>query len=547
MIKFLWGENTGTKQTIFRIIFLALLIFITDVIVYISGGTSFAYTHLMYIPIMLGASFYGMKGGLITSLFAGMALGPYMPLHVTRHIMQENISWIIRLFLFAFIGTIFGFLNQSYKKVKENEIKSLYKHVQTGYPNSNKLKIDLHELVKAGDSFTIVIFEILNYDQINLYTNYETGGKAVFQVIDILEDFFDENIIYSIYTNIISVTLPFYSVKKAIASVKQPLHYFDKPIYIDGLPLNINIKCGIVNFPLHGKYADDLFLKLLKTIRQNPLNKEQITVYDKTQIELNKKNYNAIISLNNAINNNKFTIVYQPKISAKSYEITGFEALLRWNKENDTGLNTGEFIKLAESAGMITEITKWTIKNVLLDMKFLQSKGIYVKIAINISYLDLRNNHIFHYTKNLLKKHEINPSYLEFELTERSIYDSSSFFDINTLLHKMRDFGIKISIDDFGTGYNTFIHLMNLPIDHVKIDKVFIDNCDTSYCNAIVESIIKSAHSVGMEVIAEGVETEKQLEVLRQLDCDTIQGYYYSRPLPFDKMIHFIETYENVN
>ena len=201
-------------------------------------------------------------------------------------------------------------------------------------------------------------------------------------------------------------------------------------------------------------------------------------------------------------------------------------------------MNPSEFIKIAEDAGIINDITKWVIKNTIDQMDQWQAEGIKVNTAINISSKDLKNDSIIEYTINCMKTHQLGLDFLEFELTERTIVENED--RLCHFLDRLKEIGMKISLDDFGTGNNSLIHLAKLPIDYIKIDKVFIDHILNIQNRAIVEGIICLAHNLRMEVIAEGVETEEQMKLLKSMGCDYIQGYYFSKPLPPENLKDFI-------
>lgn len=231
------------------------------------------------------------------------------------------------------------------------------------------------------------------------------------------------------------------------------------------------------------------------------------------------------------------------EINLENNEIIGFEALLRWKSDRWGMMNPGKFIKIAEDAGIISEITKWVIKNVIDQLTKWKENGIQTKVAINISSEDLRDDTLIEYTKECLKASPIDSTMLEFELTERTIVENEK--QVGHLLNKIKDSGIKTSLDDFGTGYNSLIHLSKLPIDYIKIDKIFIDNLNNMRDKVIIKGTIDLIHGLGREVIVEGVETAEQVDVLGNMDCDNIQGYYFSKPLPPEEVKQYILNFNN--
>ena len=529
-----------SKKRIISICFILILIFVADYIVYLTGGTKFAFTHLMYIPIIISAFVFDIKGAVGAAFLGGIILGPLMPVNVSEGIMQEPSGWILRTSSFVIIGLVIGFLFQRIKMDKEIQIKKSFINTITGFPNASKLKLDLNEMINKQKSFSLIIFKIINLDHINRYIDYSIGEKSLFKAIEILSNLVDKDNIYSIFTNEFAVTMWGCSIEGAYLKAKEFLDYFKEPVLIDGVPVNLVIKVGISNYPLHGKEENDLFKKMGRTLDQEEFDGNEIAIYESSISQKNKEKYETVVSIYDAIKNDRFTIAYQPIINLKRNEVKGVEALLRWN--NSKNMNPGEFIKIAEDAGIISEITRWVIKNAIDQLKKWQEEGIKTKISINISSKDLKDDSIIEYTADYIKVSQIEPTLLEFELTERVIVENEN--KVEYLLNRIKNIGIKISLDDFGTGYNSLVHLVKLPIDYLKIDKFFMDNIKDIHHRFLIKGIINLAHNLGKEVIAEGVETEGQLKLLNNMSCDSIQGYYFSKPLPPDELKEFILNFK---
>lgn len=518
--------------SIFCILILEIII---ASVIYLTGGTQFAFTHLMYIPIIMSAFFYDIWGGAGAAILGGIILGPFMPVDVYQELMQEPLSWIFRTVIFIIIGSFIGLLFRRIKLDKEIQINKSYLNEITGLPNGNKFRKELNKLINEQKDFSVILFKITNIDDINIYVDYTIGEKSLFKMIEIFKKYIDAKNLYSVFTNEFAVVLKGFTIEKAYSKAEKFLHYFDKPIFIEGFPVSLVIKCGIINYPLHGKETNDLFKKMNRTLEQNGLEEHKIAIYEDSIAQKNKAKYNMVISLYEVMKNNEFLIEYQPIISLNDNKIKGVEALLRWN--NPKYMKPGEFIKIAEGAGIISDITKWVIKNVIDQIHKWQEIGIKTKVAINISSKDLKDDSIITYTKDCIEGSQIEPDLLEFELTERVIIENEN--EVEDLLSRIKNMGIKISIDDFGTGYNSLIQLFKLPIDNLKIDKFFIDHIEDVNHRSLIKETIKLAHNLGMGVIAEGVETEKQLGFLNSVGCDNIQGYYFSKPLPPDEFTAF--------
>lgn len=289
------------------------------------------------------------------------------------------------------------------------------------------------------------------------------------------------------------------------------------------------------NYPLH---TTNGLLQINTTLGKRKTSSD--CIYATPLLEKRNSHYDIAVALHTAIQSHEFSLVYQPIIDPHNHKIWGAEALLRWeNAPNNMG--PGEFIKIAEETGIIHEISKWVIENAILQIKKWEKAGIISQITVNISFEDLMDDSLIMFTQDRLKASGVAPSLLGFELTENVFPNREN--QVRNLLEHIQAIGIKIYIDDFGTGYNSLIHLVTLPISYLKIDKLFLDQIDQDNYNAVIRETIRLAHILGVEVIAEGVENEEQMRQLLDMECDNIQGYYFSRPLNEYQYADFYEAY----
>lgn len=522
--------------------FVSILIIAVDGIVYATGGTEFAFTHLMYIPIIISGFFFNRMGAAVMGLLAGLSFGPLMPLNVAEGTIQEPYSWMLRAFMFMIISLSVGFLFERIKLDKEIQIRQAFTNAITGFPNATKLKLDLNTVISSEKNCSIIVFKLENLKDINSYLDYKFGEKSLIRSIEILAQVVGKENIYSVFTDQFAVLLKDSNIAESYLKAEEYLTYFQEPILIDNFPINLIFKGGILNYPEHGDNGNDLFENIGRTLDQKGIGDYRIAIYDENIAKKNKEKYKTIIDLSLAIKNGEFYIVYQPKLNLKSNKLNGIEALLRW--KNDQQIGPGEFIKIAEDVGLISEITKWVLKKVMEQLIEWEKDGITVRVAINISSKDL-NRSFIEYIKTCMNTYPVNPDLLEFELTERVIIENEK--EAEQMLNLIKDLGIRISLDDFGTGYNSLLHLVQLPIDYLKIDKVFVDHVMDINNRYLIEGTILSAHQLGIEVIAEGVEMKEQLELLKKIKCDTIQGYYFSKPLSPEKFIEFYYKFDKRN
>jgi EAL domain-containing protein (putative c-di-GMP-specific phosphodiesterase class I) len=245
-------------------------------------------------------------------------------------------------------------------------------------------------------------------------------------------------------------------------------------------------------------------------------------------------------NLRKALPNDEFTVFFQPIVDAKTGQVVSAEALLRWYSANLGQVFPDEFIPAAENAGLIPELGCWVLQKAIeTGAHWNQRFGVGLRIAVNASSIQFRNNLLFDTIKEQIETHGWNPDLLEVEITEGLLLDDSP--EVNTYIHEISKHGVRLSVDDFGTGFSALSYLKNYPVSTVKIDRSFIMDLPDDKENAVlVQAIIAMAHGLRLEVIAEGVETAEQWEYLQALDCDFAQGYYFGKPMPQAEFEEFL-------
>jgi EAL domain-containing protein (putative c-di-GMP-specific phosphodiesterase class I) len=234
--------------------------------------------------------------------------------------------------------------------------------------------------------------------------------------------------------------------------------------------------------------------------------------------------------LRRAMEKEEFFLVFQPQLELKEGSITGVEALLRWKHDVLGIISPAQFIPLAEETGLIVPIGRWVLDEACKQLKRWHNSGFdKLTVAVNVSAKQFEKSDIVDTVYSVLQKNNLDPKYLQLELTENIVMKNRDRF-LHTF-HEFRKLGINVAIDDFGTGFSSLSYLKKFDVNQLKIDKSFVKEICMDYRDeAITAAIISMAHSLNLDVLAEGVETEEQLLVLKNQNCDKIQGYYFSRP-----------------
>jgi EAL domain-containing protein (putative c-di-GMP-specific phosphodiesterase class I) len=243
--------------------------------------------------------------------------------------------------------------------------------------------------------------------------------------------------------------------------------------------------------------------------------------------------------LRQALEHDQFTLHYQPKASLRTGRVDGVEALVRWHHPERGLVPPDQFIPLAEQTGVIKPLTAWVLDEALRQCAEWRSAGIDLQVAVNLSVRNLLDAHLPESIGTMLRRYELPPTSLELEITESTIVaDQVRALDVLTRLNGM---GIGLSVDDFGTGYSSLAYLKDLPVSELKIDRKFVNNMTEDGDDAfIVRSTIDLGRNLGLQVVAEGVETEAVWDQLALLGCDVAQGYYLTRPLPADELTKWL-------
>lgn len=313
-------------------------------------------------------------------------------------------------------------------------------------------------------------------------------------------------------------------IDKIIQTIKQPI------ILSSGKPLYIESSIGISLYPDDGtspeilmRHSDIAMYKAKEAQVDFCFYDEKYTIYHKEQIEL----YN---DLKKAIVSKKIDVYFQPQIDLDSNIISGVEVLARWKHPKKGDISPAIFIKTCEDFGLIDSLTDIVLQKGLKQLKKFQKFGYLGKLSINISPLQLKTKNIIDLIKKHIYKYDINPIFIELEITETAIIENVK--TATSILNELKSLGFNIAIDDFGTGSTSLMHLQNLPLDKIKIDKQFVENiANNEKDQMLVKTVIQLCENMGYQVLVEGVENKEQLKVISSFNCKEIQGFIFAKPM----------------
>lgn len=522
---------------IYTLLLIIVMIFLVDFFVYYTGGTQYGFTHTMYIPIIIAGTIFGIKYGVMSALLAGILLGPLMPLNTVTNEPQLVVNWVFRLGLFTVIGCISGIAANIFKQ-NANKILKLHNFNQeTGLPNINSMHsfVSNHKTTKQNTTKQYMTIFLNNCESI----------------LDLLGRDYYINLFNIIYNEIVSImpenTSVFQSDKNKFwlyleeeqdeESITKISNLLNQTFNINNIPLYVEFTIGVANKTgvsdyEHLKRSDTSAYYAQKLKIPFDIN-EPTTNYTNDNIEL-------LGEFKVALETGRLELHYQPIIDLVSKDVLGLEALLRWQHPTRGNISPTMFIELVEGTQMINPLTEWVLNQSLMMLQHLHNQGIDTKISINLSAKNLQPKFLDK-IGTILSGHPLSNN-IEFEITESALMDDPD--TCQSLLETMRIKGIQLSIDDFGTGYSSLTYLSRFPVQIVKIDQYFTTRMlEDMGIYHIVKSTIQLGHQLGMKVLAEGVEEEKIEQLLIDIKCDLVQGYYYAKPMNDKAIILWLKKY----
>jgi EAL domain-containing protein (putative c-di-GMP-specific phosphodiesterase class I) len=304
---------------------------------------------------------------------------------------------------------------------------------------------------------------------------------------------------------------------------------------VEGHELYVTASVGVSLYPAHGQTAAEILRRADSAMyRVKGQGKNNYYFFSPEINEDEQKNLWLVTQLHKALEYSELILYYQPQLNLANGLISGVEALIRWNHRELGLVSPGNFIPIAEETGLIIPIGAWVMEQSCLQAKRWQTQGYKpMRMSVNVSAIQFNRDDFVELVVQSLEKSDLDPIWLELELTEGLLFGNTQATIAK--LEQLKQLGVSLAIDDFGTGYSSLHYLQQLPIDTLKIDQFFVrsltdDRLESSKGLALIKTIINLGHNLNMTIIAEGVETNSQLEYLKELSCDEIQGYLFSKP-----------------
>ena len=398
----------------------------------------------------------------------------------------------------------------------------------------------------AGNPLALVLIDLDRFRRVNESLGRQAGDQLLKQFAERLLRVTDAGELARLSADMFAIVLLALTGKSEVTRRIERLWQdcFSEPFRLNDTDQRMSAKAGVALFPGDAGNVETLFAnaeaaldKAKKTGERHVFHSPELTKNTSTQLTYENQ-------LRQALEKDQFMLHYQPKVDLDTRRIAGVEALIRWQSQELGLVPPGQFIPLLEETGLIVEVGAWALARTIADhTRWMELRIAAPRVAVNVSAIQLRRQDFLATLEQALKRGAKVPG-IDLEITESLIME-----DIQGNIEKLktvRDLGVRIAIDDFGTGYSSLGYLARLPVHTLKIDRSFvITMLDDSNAMTLVSTIISLAHSLRLNVVAEGVETEEQAKMLRLLRCDQMQGYLFSRPVPFEQMTALLTQAEN--
>jgi diguanylate cyclase (GGDEF)-like protein len=443
---------------------------------------------------------------------------------------------------------------------KDDVIHVLQHDSLTGLPNKVlhkkevKQRVDEYNRIlqnpeddKTKHFMGLIHFGLNSLDEIYDYLGLNAGDMVVAEIAERCKKFIAEGVHLSHvrYDEFHIITQAEEDLDQILSMIERLAQIISEPIDVNGNSVTVTVSVGISIYPEHTEQAEILTRNAKIAFNKAKIpNEENIIIYDHGMHSEIMQRSNLLFDIRDSIKKSEFLLHYQPQIDLKTKQIAGVEALLRWHHPEKGWIEPDAFIPLAEHTKQIIPLTEQFLPEACYQAKKWQVMGLPpVKMSVNISPSHFHDKGFTKFIQKSLDDAQLEPEYLELEITEGVIMSQTE--DIIKILHDLSQMGVQLSIDDFGTGYSSLSYLRSLPVDKLKIDQAFItDMSKDKSALSLVEAIIRLGHSFNLNVIAEGVETEEQLNKLCAMNCDQAQGYFIKRPEKAEDISEWLKSYK---
>lgn len=415
----------------------------------------------------------------------------------------------------------------------------------TDLPNRTLLMDRLQQALRAGErekkQVSVLLLDLDRFKEVNDTLGHHIGDKLLQQIAMRLRMVLRESdTVARLGGDEFCVLLPTADASQAMFIARKIINTVEKPVAVEAQTLIVGASIGIASYPQHGDNPVILMQRADVAMYVAKRGNKGFSVYDPRTDQHSLRQLAIGSELRTAIERNELEIHYQPKVNLKDNRINGFEALVRWRHPQLGMLLPEEFIPLAEQSGLIRPLTLVVLRQALKESQHFLKEISQLRLSVNLSMRDVADSKFADEVSEILKDFDIPSGRVKFEITETALMEHPQ--KTIRAMDRLNAMGLRLSIDDFGIGYSALSYLKQLPVNELKIDKSFgMSLASDGNSAVIVRSTIDMAHELGLNVVAEGIETLEAYRMLQKLGCDSVQGFYISKPLPIDEAIKWVE------
>jgi diguanylate cyclase (GGDEF)-like protein/PAS domain S-box-containing protein len=430
------------------------------------------------------------------------------------------------------------------RQAEINEYQALHDPL-TGLPNrilfSDRIGHAILQAQRHKAKLAVALIDLDRFKEINDSLGHSAGDQVLISVGERMASALRaSDTVARLGGDEFGLVLPEISDTDGLLPVLERLQEaLEEPVHVQSLPIGIEASIGIAIYPDHGSDAQTLIQRADVAMYEAKRDGFNYVFCDDSAYDYDVNSLTLVADLRRAISEHELVLYYQPKAALESGVVTSVEALIRWVHPERGLVQPDSFIPLAQETSLIGPLTLYVIEEALRQSRAWREEGIELQVAVNLSTRNLLDRSFPHQVSELLKRWDVTADALELEVTESSMLANPT--RAKAVLGELSQLGIRLSIDDFGTGYSSLAYLRELPVDEIKIDRSFVIGMGDEAGDAvIVRSTVDLGRNLGLEVVAEGVETIEHWERLRELGCNIAQGYYLSRPVPADELCDWL-------
>lgn len=531
-----WQSWPPAARQASRIMTLMTLLALGTLIVYVTGGTRYAYPYLMLIPVLLAGAWYTWRGSLLVALAAGLLMAA-MPLTVASGEAQATLNWVIRLCLYLAIGGFAGGLFEQLRQSHLNLEQASRTDPRAGLPNEIALEADLAHWLKTpprldGRSAGVILVRIEDITEIMEALGADACDDLMLAIDRRLAQL-GPNLqgCYRVSGAELVLLLWPVGLDELNWIAARVVELGEDNLVALGVPLRAQLVLGSAL----QESPDDTPGSLVREARIAMLaateKQRSYCHFQPAFARRGVQNVKLIARVRRSLAKGEFELHYQPKLRLADGEVTGFEGLIRWRDEQGNLIPPGMFMPKVESTTLIAPVTRFVAAEACrFAMRHEQ------RVSINFSVRNLLDDELLDALTEMVEQSNIEPSRLEVEITESALVHD--LFAAKRALERIRSCGIRVSIDDFGTGFSSFEYLRHLPLTGLKIDRAFIEGLEHDRrARKLMACLIDVGHALDLEVTAEGVETPEQHRLLQEMGCDQAQGFLFAKALPAEEVL----------